>query len=278
LACLALTTALAAPTGGDDWRPGTFMKQATDAVIGRATAEISQHDNFGYDHGISVLGGCMEPKGDLAMSRFMDKGTKYTIVVAGDEDVKGVDLFLTDSRGQCMASTTGDANRLSFTPSDSGQYTLRVNLAKAPKPSFVAVAILSNNGWKIPSGNLELGLGRVLGSCTDVSSKAPAKFHDRDNQWSLYGAVLKPGEAQTINNISFGKMAYAMLAACDDESDLAWLNSSGKVMKEDTEQDAKPGVIQSVEAGLYGVRVSNSKSAKPTMAVWVVLEVDLDKS
>jgi hypothetical protein len=282
---LVLTATFAAwgatPAGAaEQWGPGKHMTQAVGRVMGsvRLASNIS---DYGYDNGICIMAAFLRPGATVAFNRPLERGERYMILGGGDDDVEDLDIEVLDSSGDVVAKDdkVDAAPVVEFTAPRSGQYTIRQRLYKASVGCFCVVAVLRKGGFDVPIRNLVSASSRLIAFCNavDRNTSGSVAFHDADNQWAIYGSILRQGEDTTITNITLGGGQRCLLAAGDENSsdiDLFVLDSDGDVIGQDTDADATPIVKHKARAGAsYGLRVKNVKAGGATLVLAAILKV-----
>jgi len=123
----------------------------------------------------------------------------------------------------------------------------------------------------------------LIGFCNDVwnSGKIKMKFHDSDNQWAIYGSIIKEGTSVSITNLHPGDGAIAVISAGDsiaEDIDLFLLNDDNRAIKEDTRDAASAVVVYHTEADTsYGIRTQLSKSRKKGASFVLTGVLDVSK-
>ncbi|MCS7022029.1 MAG: hypothetical protein NZU63_09400 [Gemmataceae bacterium] len=204
-----------------EWGPGERMSQAVGRIMA-AVRILSDISTYGYDDGISFLAFFLKYRATVSFERTFNQGSKYVILGSGDENVEDLDIEILDSNGRTVALDTKDDAMpiVEFSPRQTGAYTIRLNLFKASRSSFCAAAILRKGGFDVPIRNLVVATTRLIALCNviDRYTSDQVTFFDGNNQWALYGAVLRRGEDTTITNIHLGNGKRIFLAAADENA------------------------------------------------------------
>ena len=241
--------AAAAVVDDDDahWRPGQEMLQAVGRVmIGARKA----HDDAGYGYmsGTCFLATYLKPGQESAMAFTLEEGESYVFLGGGDDDAKDVDIVVTDADGDAVAKDTDrDATPVtSFQPRRTGKYVVHLKLFDARVGCFCAVALLKKGGYNVPVQHLADATDNLLKWCEQIVKKVGgAKFSSGRGGWSIYGAVLKPGEDSTITKLDPGRASIIYCSAGDTDAldvDLYLLDDDQDVLKKDTDADPTPYV------------------------------------
>src|SRR5712671_5796219 len=128
--------------------------RVTDSAAGAAKL-----GNFGYQEGISILGAWVDKGEDCKFSIYFAKDGNYMIVAGGDNDAQDINVEIQNQAGRTIASEDREAPdaMVTFTPSESDYYTLRLSLAKSRQnlPCLCVMCVLRQNGLKVPLRNLD---------------------------------------------------------------------------------------------------------------------------
>lgn len=275
---LCLAGALAA--AAQDWRPGVYMKQAMDRIVVMGTA-VEQKSHFGWDPNLCLMAAFLKPKTTVEFEETLEAGSTYAFVGGGDDTVEDLDLEISRSGEVIGRDTEADATPVVILKANkTGTYTIRLNLYKATTGSFVAVAVLKQGGFTVPVRNLERALERNLALAARASElRNGARFHDYNNQWAMYGWVIRPGEERGITRITFPRGRFHVLAAGDVHSrdlDLA-VKRGATTVDSDTDDDATPVTTFSADGSDYSFTVTNVASDGPTLVIASVIESGVGK-
>lgn len=260
-----------------EWKPGTYMSQAVARVVATGAVVDQADSNFGWAPGLCLLGGFLEQRQTVSFGFYLEAGHKYVFVGGGDNDVTDLDLYLYSGSTKLTSDQDIDANPvLSFTPTRSGTYSLRVHMYGASTASFAAVGVLSDHGYSVPIRNLtDASVKSLQNSMFYNENRGGATFHAGANQWSLYGWIIRPGATETIETITLENRTHTFHAAGDtttSDLDLEVVNNSDKsVIARDSDGDAIPAVhIQG--AGTVDLRVKNHTSRGASLVLATVLD------
>jgi len=261
-----------------------YMKEAVANVMAAARS-VGDVTEYGYTPGTCFLAAFIQPRGAVSMNVPMEAGKSYVFLGGGSKDADDVDIEILDSRGKVVAKDddVDPTPVVRFTPPRAGKYTLRLTLFKADSACFCAVAILQRGGYDIPIRNLADATNDLIGFCNDVwrSGKIRMKFHDSDNQWAIYGSIIKEGTNVSITNLHPGEGTVAVIAAGDgiaEDIDVAVLDENNRVIKEDTRDDASAVVVCHTDADTsYGIRTQLSKSRKKGASFVLTAVLDLSR-
>jgi len=263
-----------------EWRPGENMKKSMVRLLAPVSVLIDQSDYRFSD--IAYLGAFIKPGNYSYITTTLTEGKNYEFVGAGDDDVKDLDIIITDDRGRVVAEDTdNDATPLvRFTPDKTGRYTLKLKLEDARVSCFCGMALLERGGWKVPVKNLDAAMDSMLEHCRNVARQRPARFLDVTGEWAVMGTILEEGKSQIFNDIRLGTGRTAVTAGGDTvtrDIDLAIFEDgdSPKIIVKDEDDDAAPLVdCRTTDDRRYGVVIKNSKSNGGTLIFTAILTVD----
>lgn len=127
LAVLATTAGTAYSQG-----PGKYVKDASDRL--GAMLDKAAKEGYSFPQNVFGFGGAFLKKDTNAWVPVytvqLMEGRTYIFLAAGDNDTKDLDLEIQDSSGKSVAADTDTAAQatVTFTPSVSGRYTVRMRL------------------------------------------------------------------------------------------------------------------------------------------------------
>jgi hypothetical protein len=260
-----------------EFRPGVPMAAAIARVLGGAVA-AEQRTNLGFDRGVTFMGALLRPKGSINWRMEMEAGMSYAFLGGGDDGAADVDLAVIDTSGQTLArDQLADAKPVvDFTPTRSGVYVVRMTLSQATLPSFCALAVLRHGGFTVPVKNLTTALQKVMAAGRLASQRAAVRFHEEQNQWALFGAVLRQGDTTTISGIHLEGRQHVIVAAGDANAtalDLALLDARGNVVKKDDKPDSVAVLVARTADASYQLAITNLESTGPSIITAVILDV-----
>lgn len=88
-----------------------------------------------------------------------------------------------------------------------------------------------------------------MGLIRAADSLRGARYHDHDNQWALFGQIVRPGGDFGISNMTFELRKHYILVAGDSNArdlDLEVNSSNGKLT--DVDADPTPVQVKNVES------------------------------
>lgn len=279
-------TPASSPAADSTWAPGKFMIQAVGRVAD-AAKNIEAKSNIGFDVDHACLLGAYLAKGkSIDIVQSFKAGRQYVLIGGGSDNAIDVDLGVLDSNNKLLIADTDDdpTPMVKFKPLKDGNYTIRLALEKSKSSgNFVALAIMHEGGYTIPTKSFVASIGRAIMNANAVSKKVSAKgmdlvFHEQGN-WALYGTVLKPQEVSTFGGLSLVTDPTIALAGADEDGTNIDLfikdQRASKVVAKDDDPDATPAVLVTPEAGkMYSLSVANAAKAGTTMATALLLDVN----
>ena len=261
-----------------EWQPGVYMTQAVGQVM-ESVQNINNKFKYGYDDGVSILASFQSPKAETTFRRPVVKGQRYAILGGGDNDVKDLDIEVSDEDGRVFASDKQNDNApvVTFTAHFTGMITVKQTLFDAPRGSFCVMAFLRDGGWRVTQDNLVKSVVNTMVACNRIDQKLKDSlyFQSGNNQWAIYGGILRKGETQEISKIALGTGRFLILSRGDlSAKDIDIFVTAGDKTVKDDEPDAEPTVdVNTQEVSSASVKVRNSDSDGPTLILTTVLQV-----
>ncbi|MVM41300.1 hypothetical protein GO730_32485 [Spirosoma sp. HMF3257] len=257
------------------WQNGRYMKQAINETMVKAVL-AEQSTSAGFANGICFLGAILKKGHEVGWTTTLMGDQEYIFIGGGDQDATDVDISVSNTPGTLLAKDTQSDKTpiVQFTPTRTGQYTIKLKLYSGDNDSFCCMAILKEGGNRVPAGNLDNVVGKIINYGARANEqKGGAKFHDLTNQWCMYGAILDEGSKTEIENLNLGYQNHAFLAAGDQNSedlDLYLLRNETEI-KKDTDSDSVPNVVSETYGSNYGLKVKNHASSGKTFAMFCIL-------
>jgi hypothetical protein len=256
---------------------GTYMVEAIAKTFtkGKILQEIS---SYGFDDNVCLLGAFIKKSNVVTWSTYLEYGKKYALIGGGDKDAKDLDITVRNSSGEIVVQDGKiDANPVVlWTASSTGKYTFELKLYNCnTNGSFCALAIMEQYANKIPSSNLTQSLSKSFAMWEGAEGVYNIKFHDKANQWCLFGMVLESGKSQTITNLDLDTLSHLFISTGDsnvDDIDLCLLNSNSSAIKCDEADDANPVVrYQTSNSFYYGLKTKNISSSGLSFIITSIL-------
>jgi hypothetical protein len=253
------------------------MTAAISRVLGGAVA-AERKTNLGFDRGVTFMGAHLKPASHINWRMRMEAGTRYAFLGGGDDHAVDVDLAVIDGAGQTLVrDQLADAKPVvDFTPTRTEVYVVRMTLTRAPHPSFCALAVLRQGGFAVPIKNMSQSLQKIMAAGKLASQRAAVRFHEEQNQWALFGAVLRPGDTTTISGLHLEARQHVFVAAGDAGAkvlELALLDAGGNVVKKDEKPDNVAVLVHKTAGASYQLAISNVDSAGPALVSAIILDV-----
>ncbi|APR76264.1 Hypothetical protein A7982_01611 [Minicystis rosea] len=274
----------APPSSGalDSWAPGKFMLQAVGNVAD-AAKKIESKTNYGFDvDHACLLGAYLKTGSNIDIVQSFKAGRQYVLIGGGSENAIDVDLGVIEGSTLLASDTDDDPTPVvKFRPARDGNYTIRLALEKSKSSgNFVALAIMHEGGYSIPTKSIVASIGRAIRNATAAAKKIDSKggslvFHEQGN-WSFYGTVLKPQEISSFGGLALVTDPTLALAGADDDGqniDLFIKDRGGNVVAKDDEPDATPAVlIHPTPGNHYSLSVANAARQGTTLATVLLLD------
>lgn len=265
----------------EDWGPGHFMRQALETVIDTAT-DIWRDTGEDLDNrGVSLLGAFLEDGEEVSWITTLYSGEEYVFVGGGDEDVNDLDISVYDDDGDLVNEDVLEDNYpiVRVAVRRTARYKITLDLYDADRGSFCAMAILRDGAPTIPLDRIEEAMDRYLEMAERVNdlSDEGADFHDEDNQWALFGAILDEDESTSISGLSLESRNHLILAAGDDRADdvdLFLYDDDDDLLVEDTETDSTPVISHRTRSSQsYKLKIENYESNGRSLIFATILDI-----
>lgn len=216
----------------------------------------------GFDDGWNS-GGCLIGNGESAdFTREFKAYRTYTIMASGTDGAVDVDLEIRDSLGRVITEDTRvDRDAVvSFRPSFSGRYTIRLKLAQGiGRPLCHFVVFVDRGGWDIPLDTF----ARVLAKLT------AALIVFDGNLERFYGYIMEPTEHISMDISGLRGSYFAVAVGSDNASDLDLVvRRVGLVIAKDELDDAYPVCeFENFFGGQVSVEVSYFSGKGPALVL-----------
>lgn len=221
------------------------------AVLG-LFCTISLVQAQGLDDGWIVSGCSLMSGASFESTRYFRSGVTYTIMANGAEGAMDVDLYVLDRTGREIASDTSYRREatVSFRPTVSGNYTVRVKLASGVgKPVCFFMVFVNRGGWIISEQTIGDTLLNFTVACSVYTNGEMERF---------YGWIMRPGETQSLN-VSGLNGEYDVIGSGSEQAydiDLFIRSGGGIVLDRDVLDDAVPVCSFSRYSGSVTIEVS----------------------
>lgn len=261
------------------WVPGSRMVKAVTRVM-EAGIQASTKIKYGFDSDLCVLGAFIQNGKAISFSRRLEAGKKYAFIGAGDDNAEDIDIVIKDADGNQVAEDSEDDAKPAaiFACDKTGTYTVRLELPKAEKAAFCALAFMVENaGFKLPEKDVVTAAAGCIAVCNQINDamKGEAVFNDAPNQWAFYGTILKQDESIEVSNIRPGTGKCVFIAAGDKESsniDLIIKDADGKDLDSDEKDDAFPMLVRdSKKEDSFRLKIRNTTAKGPALIFATVL-------
>ena len=258
------------------------MLQAVGNVAD-AAKKIESKTSYGFDvEHACLLGAYLKTGSNIDIVQSFKGGRQYVLIGGGSENAVDVDLGVIEGSTLLASDTDDDPTPVvKFRPARDGNYTIRLALEKSKgSGNFVALAIMHEGGYSIPTKSIVASIGRAIRNATAAAKKVNQKggdlvFHEQGN-WSFYGTVLKPQEMSTFGGLKLVTDPTLALAGADDDGqniDLFIKDRAGNVVAKDDEPDATPAVlVHPSPSTSYSLSVSNAARSGTTLATVLLLD------
>ncbi len=271
------------PVATGEWLPGKFMAQAMNRVASGAAA-VEQKTKFGFDvEHASLLGAFIEQGKKIGMVQSFMKKYEYVLIGGGSDSAEDLDIQILKDGKVIAEDHAADATPVvKFRPPEDGNYELRLVLEKSRVgSSFVAVAVMRDGGYSVPTGNISKSFNNVLGGAAAISAKAGRNlggivFHEQGN-WAFFGGILKPGIQNNFSGFKLVNDPTIVLAGADDQADVVGLYADEQDTKVEVARDKDKTktpllVIHPDASKRYSIHVQHLEGRGPSMISMVVLD------
>jgi hypothetical protein len=277
-ALLAGSTPSAKASLTNEYRP---VEQAVTRVM-RAAQKVVAKTPYNFDAGI-CFGVAVVRRGDFISSTYpLQKGVTYVFFGGGDTGAQNIDLDLRDANGKVLAKDiAADAiPAVQYVPKYTGSYRLTLRLKKSRSASsFCSLIVMrKTGGYALPVS--------VLREAAKPSGQMPAemkqygdvlRFHRVRNEWAIYGAVLKQGDATALGGLKFESGNHIFGAFSDGRSKdigLMLTRNGAALQTQGTQTGATPGFLYQTRGDhTYGLTVQNRKSNGASLIFVTVFDV-----
>jgi hypothetical protein len=274
---LALLVLFAFQVDAQDWRPGYYMKQSLDITLAKASI-FEMASDYGYADGICFMGVYLEVGEDVGWGARLEGGTEYVFIGGGDEDATDIDIKILDEYGNVIEEDVLEDNNpvVKFRPKKDGVYNVRLKLYECDASgSFCTMTIMEEYANSVPVSHLDEAVETVINYGAYVNEQFPVKFHDLDNQWCLFGAIIPSGDYETITNMDLGYEDHIFLSAGDEtlnDADLFLMDEKDTVLEKDVEPDAIPAIRYTTKGTVsYKLKIKNEDSDGKAVIITCVL-------
>jgi S1-C subfamily serine protease len=258
------------------WTPGRYMTEAVANVL-KSAVEVSGRSAYGFDADVSILGAFLRPGRTVSVTRRLERGVAYALLGGGDSGAQDVDIVVRSEDGTVIAVDRDDdaTPGLGFRVPVTGRYVITLALERAGRGSFCALVVMREGGYDVPVQNLRTAMINAITQGYRVNQKGGgARFHQEDNQWSLFGSILRQGESITISGLTMEEGNHAVLATGDESArdlDLYLIDEDDDVVGKDEDDDATP-VVAGRTGGRYAMRLANQRSRGAALTIAMILD------
>ena len=234
----------------ETWQPGYFMANALQQILLMAT-RIDVTSDFAFDdQGTSVFAGYIEPSKPQYTTRSFEAGKTYAIIGASATG-SDVNIKVGTTEGNVIAEDVAEDGNpvVTFTPPESGTYAIEMSVTDVDA-EFGAMVVMVDGGVRIPPDMLQFAFQRLLDTGSMFAGQALEKFNAglvfHEDDWSVQGTVLYPGETITQRGISLAGQPAVFTAVSHEESyniDIGVTDANTGQQWVDTEPDSNPLVF-----------------------------------
>jgi hypothetical protein len=269
-----------ASTAKAEWDPGPRMTQAVAAVL--AGGQGASDKGFGYIEDTCFMAAFVGPGHSVAYDMPLNGGQTYLLLGGGERAARDVDIEVRNDRGELLYQDVDhDATPVvAFVAPRTAKYLITLKLVDRDRPRFCALAVLEKGGYTVPIDNLAQAADALLVKAERVDRAVNVAWHAGQNQWAIFGGVLRAGQSTTISNLNPGRADVVIVAVGDGVSkdiDLTVSDSGGSVLQQDLDPDAEPNVIlraQARESYQMTRKLVRTEGQRFSLVLTAILEVD----
>lgn len=280
--CLLVTSMLALPQAAHASlvRELPRAEQAVAKVLGATTKAVKQ-SNYNFNAGV-CFGIAVVRKGDKIQTSYpLERGVRYLFIGGGDNNAQNIDIAVLDSKGTVMAQDNApDAIPVVFfTPKYTGNYNLAMRLKSGKAASsFCSLVVMRNSGgYALPISSIREAIRPEQLPAETHEIANTLQFHRVRNQWAVFGAVLKQGDATVVPNLKYESGLHVFVAGSDGRStdvDLYLLNSAGQKLTEATKGGAEPSMSYQTDGSqTYQLGVANVRSKGASLVFLTAFDI-----
>lgn len=200
-------------------KKGVYMMWAVLAVSGLISVPVKAQDSITVDSGWCIGGAQLYHTESIDSSRYFSSSRTYVITAGGGDNARDIDLIILNSRGKEVVKDIkpNSGAMVTFRPSTSGTYTIRLRLSKSwdtSQPELCWFLVSADyGGWNVPSSVFFSALQRLI-----AGTLLPASSGFSIEPIRIYGYVMRPGESQVVDLSGLRKGQYALVAVGDDNA------------------------------------------------------------
>ncbi len=266
------------------WRPGHYMAKSLSKLLPLATY-IMEQTSYGLDFdGTAILGGYVHGGNRLHTTRQLKADREY-IFFASSNDTSDIDIRILDEDDNVLAQDIYNDPQpiVHFSPPKTGNYKIMLSGGDESVTTFGTLAIANSKGFTDVSPEMmhavfqgTLDKGVQVNRQFREEGFAGAMFHDRSDDWSLYGMLLAQGEQISQGGLEpplrHGTIFLATAHRDDMDLNIRVVDDQGQ-QRADMQPDSFPVVYipPSDAERSYRMSVSLRKGPVPTLAVSLIL-------
>lgn len=246
-----------------EYADGNYMASALTKTFEKA-GYLEENTDYGFGEDFCLLGGFAETSESMDWKTRLEFGKEYVLIGGGDEDATDIDLEVYDPSGNLVVQDDESDNNpvVNFRAKSAGEYTFRLKLYECDaNGSFCAMAIMEEGGYTIPQSRLETTLATMGQLWANAEESLDVRFHDKADQWSVFGSVIGPNESRTVRKLDMGDNDALLIGACDNftnDIDLCINDGDGDPIECDSLEDNEPVVQHTTDnAYYYGLTIKN---------------------
>lgn len=261
-----------------EYRP---VEQAVTRVM-RAAQKVVAKTPYNFDAGV-CFGVAVVRRGDFITTTYpLQKGVTYVFFGGGDANAQNIDLQLSDANNRVLAKdVAADAiPAVQYVPKYTGSYRLTMRLKKSRSAtSFCSIIVMrKTGGYSLPISTLR--------EAAKPSAQMPAemkqvgdllRFHRVRNEFAIYGAVLKQGDATKLGGLKFESGNHIIGAFSDGRSKdigIALSSNGVSVPTQGNQTGETPGILsQTSGSKTYDLTLQNRRSNGASLIFVTVFDV-----
>jgi len=264
--CLIPLLLTAQPPQTQEFGDGLAFVKAIALTLARASV-LESNSSFGFTYGTCLLGAFIRESNFVKFNMTLQAGAEYALIGGGDDDATDIDIVVKNSAGMVVVEDRGIDNNpvVRWRAGTTGTYTFQLTLHScAANGSFCAMTIMKQYANTLPTSNMSTALANSYRMWRTTENLLNIKFHDKQNQWCLFGNILSPNDNQTVTNLDMGTLSHVLISAADNNArdiDLCITNNQGQALECDQADDPRPVVQYNTNNSYYyGVKTKNISS------------------
>ena len=233
---------------------------------------------FATANGSILLGARLRAGEEARLVHAFSAGRTYVILGQANEKSSTVGLRVMSEDGQVTeAAATDPSALLTFTPHNSGEYTLEVTYRGLQPDStgVVTVAVLRKEGTQVPDASLYASVQAAFDAAHQWRRPRMRQLQLRTG-WSYIALVLEPDQAHTMGDFLIVGHDALVAAAADQTAqniDVSVLNQNSRVIAAEAAAGRSSIVAYGAENQNIRIKTYAQDTARACMVSLLLLDV-----